>query len=277
MRLKWSGLAALVWLHLGLSTTSQAMPPQIHIHGSRLTTIISSASAAWETESSLPIPLPALPYQGDLVADAAPSHSDNSVKLSAIAEQYVFSVDIRHSVDGPPGARFGPAARTIGHITVTPLNDTPYHVSGFYNVTDNSGSGSAYSRLTAYVDNGGSWIDIWDLFSQQTNTSTHDSRLMIGEAGGDLLVDRFNFGSTSGILLSGHKYSIGFDMSMNTSQPDQNGQFPGASAVGKFNVIFGGFVVPEPSCSTLFAVGMLSIVNALAARRRQFRSINGYL
>jgi hypothetical protein len=270
------GLAALIWLMI--VTASQATPLQLQIQGSRQTTIISSAGAAWEKAISLPLPLPTLPYQHDLEESAAPSHSYNSVEYSAIAEQFCFSVDVRHTVDGPPGARFRPAARTLGHIRVTPLNDTPYHVSGFYRVTDNSENGSAYSSLTAYVEGpGGTWVDEWNLFNRQTSISTHDSSLVIGEAGGDLLVDRANFGKTSGILLAGHKYSFGFEMSLNTVQPDENGQFSGASAIGEFTVTLGGPVVPEPSCSTL--CGVLSIVcissRFIPITRRVVRPGNG--
>lgn len=184
----------------------------------------------------------ALPLSKTLNAVSGGAYSKNLIDWSLNGEQTILSFNVDHHHTGQ-----GSNARTSVTLAITPNDDEPYELSGYYNVTDLGAGSRVFNEVGFYAPT-------FPLFyGNQISYNTINEQFVLGERGGD----DFNHvvGSLTGNLIAGQPYLFTFSYVIET-YPNSNS---GTSALGNLTLKFGK--VPEPStlvvCLTTIFAGQL--------------------
>jgi hypothetical protein len=236
-------VAAFSWLAFFVSTTAQAS-----------ITINETSLDAQATEPNGQVEQyfygTSIPTSTTVSAVVGSAHNNTTINWSFSGGQTILSFDMDHK--RPAG---GSAAQTYMGIGAAVMSftanaDAAYTVSGFYNATDVGKIGFVYEGIWLHDITAN--IPLFD--NSQESRNTANEQFVVGETGGD--TSNSLSGSSTGILIAGHEYSLNFEYFI---FPHLFGD-SGASALGNATLTINDIAAPEPSTLSLLGIGAISLL-----------------
>lgn len=250
--MKWG---RLVWVMFALCFFAKNARAGIVLGDTYFMANAPDGSNAW---FDLPFPV------STTLSIAGPSgYSKNEVNMDYNGAQTVMRFDMQHRQTGSPGeTQFG-----AFQITITPTTDEPYELSGYYNVEQLSGVGSAEADvgLTEGSTSGYLGPKI-DLFRNNQGATFYSENVNFGIPGNSGGKSNELTGISTGELIAGHHYYLSFSFYvLGTSD------ISAAQAVGNLTLTIGN--VPEPTSATLvaFAAMIFGMQRSRKGRLRIYR------